>query len=193
MPDPDPTKLTIPKGAADDPVPWTTPAGAVQAQTVGGQERLVLGTGGRASRVIGDLLPVLEPPLAILYVLHTPRGEGEEGRYQSPKLDAAEVRRILAAYAPLIDSDARHDFWVHSLANNNTLVVDRHDVIYAYGDELSAAIGSRFDPPSAMTALGTHMDRHMHHYRAEFDALSVALLAEFDWWRTELQEDDLQN
>ena len=57
------------------------------------------------------LATLLAGPLFVLYILHTPRGEGAEGRYQSPPLDDRQLDDFLAAFETFLEGDARHDVW----------------------------------------------------------------------------------
>jgi hypothetical protein len=85
--------------------------------------RDVLPTGGTRLKVglpigeIGVLMSLIlhmKPPLHILYVLHTPRGEGDPGRYQSPGLSVDELDEFLARFSIYLGKDARFDLWLHA-------------------------------------------------------------------------------
>jgi len=135
----------------------------------------------------------LRGPLFVLYVLHTPRGEGVEGRYQSPPLDNHQLDEFLADFTLYLAGDARHDVWVHSASDGRTLIWDRHDLIYAEGDPLEEIVttleGLAFKCGSVPRA-GT--GPHLHYYRQEFDVDAAAVLARFDWHRTDLRPEDQQ-
>lgn len=155
-----------------------------------GSERLLAGVpGGDPSPFLG-LVSSLEPPYLLLYVLHTPRGEGDAGRYQSPPVALMELHEFMGKFGRYLSSDARFDFWAHSPAEQATVVWDRHDQLVAYGplDRFSAVLN----------ALGfTHGDArvpspHRHHYRREFDADAKALLDHFSWLFTPLLPEDEQ-
>jgi hypothetical protein len=57
---------------------------------------------------LAELLP---PPFYVLYILHTPRGEGEAGRYQSNERSLDELSGLLSKYSSFFSSDGRHDLW----------------------------------------------------------------------------------
>jgi hypothetical protein len=155
-----------------------------------GDTRLVAGVPGGDPVVLASLSLCLSAPFLLLYVLHTPRGEGEPGRYQSPELSRSELDAFLADFAALLGGDARHDFWIHSPSDQGTLVWDRHNLIHAYGPLECFA--------QRLRALGFTESRpeipapHAHHYRGELDGLACALLDRFDWALSPLQPEDEQ-
>jgi hypothetical protein len=144
----------------------------------------------------GDALPferlvsMMEPPYLLLYVLHTPRGEAEEGRYQSPELSLQDLRSFIVRFGAYLSSDARFDLWAYSPIEQGTVVWDRHNQIFAYG------------PVEKFTAellrLGFRAGHvevpvpHQHHYRAEFDSQAKELLEHFSWSHSPLRSEDEQ-
>lgn len=64
--------------------------------TANGTTRVVAGVPNGDTEIFERLVSSLEPPCYLLYVLHTPRGEGEAGRYQSPELSLAQLRMFIA-------------------------------------------------------------------------------------------------
>jgi len=158
--------------------------------TSGGTERLVAGVPAGDSIVIKRLTAELPAPFFLLYVLHTTRGEGEPGRYQSPEIDHAGLDRFLSSYGPLLSGDSRHDFWVYSPDIKATLVWDRHNLLYAYGpiDEFVQALRALgFNEGNPNVSFG-----HLHHYRQEFDADAKSLLAALPWVYSPLRPEDEQ-
>ncbi len=137
-----------------------------------------------------QLTALTEPPYRLLYVLHTPRGEGEPGRYMSPELSTADVADFVARFRTYLKSDARFDLWSHSIPDGSTIVWDRHNQIFAYG-ELGAfearlrALGFEERATSVPTP-------HQHHYRQEFDQDAAAVLTAFDWQYSALRPEDEQ-
>lgn len=132
----------------------------------------------------------LSPPYFILYVLHTPRGEGKPGRYQSPAIEANELQFFIAKFRDFLGADARFDIWAHSPSENATVVWDRHNLIYGYGpiDEFV----------SELRELGFSEGQikvpvpHQHHYRNEFDEAAKELLSFFQWVYSPLRQEDEQ-
>lgn len=155
----------------------------------GGSKRLVVGM-PNGNAVIERLADCLEPPFFVLYVLHTSRGEGPEGRYQSPPLDRGEFSAFLARFSNFLGGDARHDLWIHSTADKATLVWDRHNLLYAYGplDRFTAILrGNGFEPGRATVSF-----EHMHLYRPEFDAEAEQLMSFLEWNYSPLRPGDEQ-
>ena len=56
-----------------------------------GEPRLLVAAPPSKRNVFRELADRLAEPFFLLYVLHTPRGEGGAGRYQSPPLDSQQV------------------------------------------------------------------------------------------------------
>lgn len=136
------------------------------------------------------LAALWKSPCWMLYVLVVPRGEAPEGRYQSPApADSAELDAFLRRFGPLLEGDGRHHFWLGAESGAGTVVYDRHDVIYAYGDldayetelrDLGCRPGEvRFPVP------------HTHRYNPEFDADARALHADRRWIHSPLHEEDM--
>jgi hypothetical protein len=159
-------------------------------ESASGTRRVVVGVPGGDYTVFGSLVTALEPPYFILYVLHTPRGEGPAGRYQSPPLTLSEFRSFLERYSSFLSADARHDIWTHSPADNATVVWERHNLIYGYGaveQFISILRTLGFDSGNADASFP-----HQHHYREEFDADAASILSAYDWSYSPLQPEDEQ-
>lgn len=126
----------------------------------------------------------------MLYVLHTPRGEAKSGRYQSPAVSHREFTSLVDRFAAFLCSDSRFDLWVHSPSDQATVVLDRHNQLFAYGP-----LG-RFE--DVLLGIGyEHGDiavdfPHIHKYMPAFDKDSEALLSWLTWSRTDLRPEDEQ-
>ena len=157
-----------------------------------GSERLVVDVSDGRVEVFSGLIKCLEGPFLMLYVLHTPRGEGAAGRYQSPKLSRAVLDQFIARFSEYFQADGRFDIWIRSQASNATLVWDRHNKIFAYGPlvlfeaTLNALGFSQGEPESAPST------PHIHHYRSEYDNDASAVLAALDWQYSPLRPEDEQ-
>lgn len=153
-------------------------------------QRLVIGVPKEDPDIFMQLVSQLTPPYFILYVLHTPRGEGNPGRYQSPEISQEQLQDFVSTYSEFLSGDARFDIWAHSQEDNATVVWDRHNCIYAYGpleqyEKKLLSLG--FTPGSVSIP-----SRHEHNYRAELDGLASQLLAHFDWIYSPLRPEDEQ-
>jgi hypothetical protein len=155
-----------------------------------GIERLVVGVPSGTPSIFQSLVDCLAPPYFVLYILHTPRGEGNAGRYQSSSLGSREFHSFLERYSPFLSRDSRLDLWAYSPTEKATVTWDRHNLIHAYGPI------NRFS--SSLRALGFRNGMpnvsfpHQHHYHAEFDADAAGVLAEFDWHFSPLHPEDEQ-
>lgn len=158
--------------------------------TPDGSQRITAGLPASDIDVILRLARVLSEPLILLYVLHTPRGEAEPGRYQSPPLTLQEVETFLREFREFMASDGRFDLWIYAPEERATVVWDRHNMIYAYGPldaytQAFRALG--FTQGQAQVPLP-----HAHHYRSEFDELASKLIIWFDWQHSPLRPEDEQ-
>lgn len=154
------------------------------------EHRLQAALPAKQATVMRRLAQCLAPPYALLYVLHTPRGEAPAGRYQSPSIDREQLSAFLDRFGAYLAADARFDLWLHSFEEQATVVWDRHDLLYAYGpiNKLRDALEVLgFKPGQPQVGFA-----HQHHYRAEFDADARALLQHWDWTHTPLQKGDEQ-
>ena len=177
-----------------DGVETAAPASAMfeRQQMRSGRPRLLIAASQRPD-LFRTLSSRLAAPLYLLYVLHTPRGEGAAGRYQSPQLDSLQLDDFLAEFTPYLAGDSRHDTWVYSPDDGRALIWDRHDLIYAEGEPLD-------DIEAALEAMGFKSGAiprhaagpHLHYYRPEFDADAAAVLARFDWMWSDLRPEDEQ-
>lgn len=133
---------------------------------------------------------VLTGPFFLLYILHTPRGEGEPGRYQSQLIEKGELDAFLKRFGTFLSADARHDFWLHSPSEKATLVWDRHNLLFGYGPVSAFAASLREEGFGEGTP--AIPSPHAHHYRHEFDDDATAMLAALDWHWTPLRPEDEQ-
>jgi hypothetical protein len=153
-------------------------------------DRLVAGVPGGDPLVFQTLVERLTPPLQLLYVLHTPRGEADPGRYQSPPISLEQFQEFVETFASFLKGDGRFDLWAHSRTDDATVVWDRHNRVFAYGplEQYTAAL----------TALGFSRGipfvptPHAHHYRDEFDDAAKRLLQTYVWSQLPLQPEDVQ-
>lgn len=140
--------------------------------------------------IFSKLAECMSEPYFLLYLLHTPRGEGNPGRYQSPPLAGEEVKDFLDRLGTYLSSDSRFDLWIHSPSDQATLVWDRHDIIYAYG--LLDQFLERLKSLGFCEGLPEIPSPHEHHYRKDFDADASSLLKHWEWSHSELHAEDEQ-
>jgi hypothetical protein len=136
------------------------------------------------------LASILEEPYLLLYVLHTPRGEGDPGRYQSPSMSLRELQSFIVQFSSLLTQDARFDLWVHSPSEKATIVWDRHSQIFTYGplDRFEAElrqIGFAVGAPEVPTP-------HEHNYWTELDSEAREILSVVQWAFSPLKAEDIQ-
>lgn len=178
-----------------DGVEFPAPSSAVfeWQQMANGKPRLLIATTFGAPNIFQELVRCLATPVLLLYILHTPRGEGVAGRYQSPLLNVEQVEDFLVTFKSYLAGDARHDIWVHSPSDARTLIWDRHDLIYAEGEpleDMTAVLEAKAYQSGRVPRSDT--GAHIHYYRDVFDEDAAAVLAHFDWTRSNLRPEDEQ-
>src|SRR6266498_3237063 len=101
-------------------LPRTTPTHSAvwMREPTSGPERLRVGGGAQSANA--------------LVVMRVPRA-GEEGRWESNELTYGEVVEFLTEFRDFFERDARAEVWVGTTTNQGMVVLDEHDLIYAYG------------------------------------------------------------
>lgn len=153
-------------------------------------QRIVAGVPRGDPEIFRRLVCTLEPPYFLLYVLHTPRGEGEPGRYQSPELSVQSLQAFMLEFGEFLAQDARFDIWAYSPSDRATVVWDRHNRIFAYGPlpRFETELRTLGFSQGVVTVPGPHE----HCYRSEFDEMAKEVLCAFDWSYSPLQPEDEQ-
>jgi hypothetical protein len=159
-------------------------------QQTTGPTRLLVGPASRHVELLLSLAEVWERDYFVLYVLLVPRlGNRLAGRYQSPgPLSFDELAAFLRRFSGFLEGDGRHHVWIGSTTGAGTLIYDRHDWIYAYGDvpkyiEVLQAQG--FTEGEVVLPVP-----HTHNYHAKFDAAEDELAAYWEWLRSPLHPAD---
>ena len=176
----------LPDGKTDEPYEYP---GIWAKEKATGPDRLVIAPRTHQANLLHIIAECMQEPFLLLYVLAIPRGGGKAGRYQSShSFTFAQLKKFLESYADFFQQDGRHNLWIRS-SDEQTLVYDRHNVIYAYGAqaqlipilETSGIIEShqvRFPVP------------HSHHYHAEFVSEETRLLNGQEWIISSLRPGD---
>ncbi|HSP14519.1 MAG TPA: hypothetical protein VLV78_07200 [Thermoanaerobaculia bacterium] len=162
-----------------------------QHELAGATERLVIAPSADPLGVARALVQELSSPVFLLWVLHTPRGGSRIGRYQSPPLQVTDADALLGRFAAFFEEDARSDIWVHSVAPAATIVFERHNLIYAYGDlpRFTAELIRR-----GMQKGKVHIPSpHAHNYHPDHDASEREFAASQSWSITSLRSGDEQS
>jgi hypothetical protein len=154
-----------------------------------GYNRLKVGADEHQIELMLSLCGNLNPPYFILYVLVVPRGEHEQGRYQSDLIeDISDVKAFLNEYRGFLETDGRHHIWIGTADNSGLIIYDQHNVVFCYGD-LDAQIlllqnrGFKEMPFSFPVP-------HAHHYSEANDEFETKLLQHWDWEVFPLTADD---
>ena len=160
-------------------------------EEIGGHPRLRVGVDEAQDATVAALARGLRGPFQLLYVLHTTRTGAELGRYESPELTTGDVEEFLKEFGRYVREDSRHDLWVRSHDDDATIVLDRHNLIYAYGplDEFEAtlkSLGAHWGEPAVLGA-------HVHHYHPEWDEAERRIVHTFEWDIKPLRPADVQS
>lgn len=152
-------------------------------------ERLIIAPASGQIDLIIELSRILPEPFGILYILSVPRGENDEGRYQSAQpASRAVMETFLNDFRDFFENDARHHVWIASLPSNTMLVYDKHNVIYAYGElakfkQILLARGLTQGDVSFPVP-------HVHNYNPKFDTEETRILSYAEWKKFPLAESD---
>lgn len=159
-------------------------------EEVAGRPRLRVGVNEAQDATVASLARGLRGPFQLLYVLHTTRTGAQLGRYESPELTSRDVEEFLREFGRFFCEDSRHDLWVRSHGDDATIVLDRHNLIYAYGPlepferELKSSSAREGEP----AVLGAHV----HHYHPAWNDMERRMLGRFDWQISPLGPSDVQ-
>jgi hypothetical protein len=144
------------------------------------RERLRIGGGIGTIELLKALAAPLREPLFLLVVMRVPH-EVEAGRWESIALTHPELERFTDRYGELFEDDARAQLWVGEIDGVGMLVLDEHDLIYAYGplhrfEQVLRERGYAHGDPRVP-------DPHEHHYNRQFDTLERDLRRLWAWNR----------
>jgi hypothetical protein len=171
-------KLFVPGVAA----PYRHPKVWLRERVDDGRERLRIGAGLGTIQLLLALAAELQEPLYLLVVMRAPRVVEESGRWESNALTHGELERFAARFGELFEDDARAQLWIGEMRNDNLLVLDEHDLIYAYGPlhRFEHVLRERGYIPGDPSI----PEPHEHHYNRQFDELERELRRGWAWHRT---------
>jgi hypothetical protein len=183
--------VTIKIEAMDGDLPQPLAYGNVFArEEVGGRPRLRVGVDEAQEAALAALADGLRGRFQLLYVLHTTRTGAELGRYESPELTLGNVKEFLRQFGRFLCEDSRHDLWIRSHDDDATIVLDRHNLIYAYGplNDFEAVLQARGVRQGEPLVPGPHV----HHYHPAWDGAEGEVVRHFDWRISPLRPADVQ-
>jgi hypothetical protein len=158
-----------------------------QLEDLGPTQRLRVGA-AQPSAVFRILSSEVVSQVLLLWVLRTSRIDTQLGRYQSPPLPHREAIDLIDRFASFFEQDARSDIWIHTKTPEATVVLEEHNIIYAYGDL------SRFDARLTQASLRPGAvsipSPHAHNYHAEHDHSEREFLGVLPWSVSPLRPED---
>lgn len=152
--------------------------------------RIVVWSDEKVIHTLINLVMEMREPYFILYILNVSRCDQETARYQSMELSASDTEEFLYEFDDYLENDSRHDIWIHSPKENATIVYDKDNLIYIYGDlekyenKLTLLGYAAYDEPLYLPS------PHAHCYHPEFDEKELEILRKFNWNKTPLQDHD---
>jgi len=146
-----------------------------------GPERLRIGGGPDSPHLLGILASLLAEPLWVLVVLRSGISELQDGRYEAEPSTYRQVLDFLNEYHDLFAYDGRADVWVGSTKNSDLLVLDAHDLIYAYGN--LDAFEHELEARRFRSEFVEIPYPHVHYCRRQFNGLERELCDRLDWNR----------
>lgn len=161
-------------------------ANTFETERTTGPLRLAIAPSGGHVALLKELSEQLPEPLGILYVLVVPRGDHEPGRYQSSLFGREDVSEFFSRFRHYLEGDGRHNLWLVSPRGGETIVYDRHNVLFAYGpiEAYERVLRRR----GLVEGQVRFPDPHSHHYHESFDADETAILEYWNWKRFPLVE-----
>ena len=168
--------------------PYRHPEVFAREQTTG-PERLRIGGGAHPAALLVSLARVLRQPLFLLVELRVAVASEAPSRYESEALSHPEVAVFLEDFDGFFTHDGRASVWIGSTDGDGLLVLDEHDLIYAYGllgvfEDVLLARG--FEPGLAEIPFP-----HQHDYPPAWADEERRLVESVSWRRVlEIDEED---
>jgi hypothetical protein len=159
------------KGPYRHPRVWTR-------EPTEGRERLRIGAGIGTVELVRALSAEIPEPLGVRVVLHAPRA-GDGATLERDDVARAELDRFLDRFGELFEDDARAQLWIAQVGGPGLLVLDEHDLLYAYGalhkfEEILR--GRHYRPGDPIVP-----EPHEHRSSPQFDDDERELRAWWDW------------
>ena len=165
--------------AAGDPAPYRHPKVWVR-EPADQRERLRIGAGTGTMELLKALAKSMREPLFLLVVMRAPQVV-EVGRWESVALTHPELARFTDRYGELFEEDPRAQLWIGELDGAAMLVLDEHDLIYAYGPLLrfeQVLVEHDYLPGDPQVP-----QPHEHRYSRQFNELESRLRRLWPWSR----------
>lgn len=165
--------------AAGDPAPYRHPK-VWMREPAEERERLRIGAGTGTMELLSALAKSMREPLFLLVVMRAPQVV-EVGRWESVALTHPELARFTDRYGELFEEDPRAQLWIGELDGAGMLVLDEHDLIYAYGPLRTFELELRergYAPGDPQVP-----NPHEHRYSPQYDGLEQDLRRLWAWNR----------
>jgi hypothetical protein len=159
-----------------------------ERQQTSGPARLVLAPSGSCLPLVRQLVATLQSPVYLLYILTSPRGPREPGRYASELMSVEEAGAFLLEFGEFLDRDARHHLWIAAPDGSSMIIWDPHQIIYAYGDlDAFTHVAQRLGMSPGPVRVAVP---HEHRYHALFNTVEDEIFARIQWHHSPLRPGD---
>lgn len=138
-----------------------------------------------------EIVELFDSELAIMYVLTSPKEKNDEGRYISTEyLTYNQLNDFSNDYRSLLEYDSRHEFWVYAPNTNQTVILGRHGVIYAYGciEKVESLLQSKGYNETTIEIEYPHLHRFYEH----FDVIAKRIIIDNEWTKEPCVDGDFE-
>jgi len=152
----------------DNPTEFVYPNEYALQQT-SGPIRIIISSATNQMKLASDLIIRSDSYFGILYILAVPRGKHKAARYQlADRLSKNDAVKFLEKYNEYFVNDGRHQIWIADTENNDFIVYDQHNVLYAYGNisEYEKILGIKRYQNTTKIEFPVP---HVHCYNPEYD------------------------
>jgi hypothetical protein len=154
-------------------------------QATTGPDRLCIGGGEDPVKLLVALAQALAEPLFVLAVISVSMA-GNAAKYESEAMTHGDVALFFDEFGKLFSEHGRAEAWVGSTQDEGLIVLDEHDLLYAYGpfDEFERILRDR----GFTAGLPELPVPHWHAFNAEL--AEEVRLREWSGWRRVLPLED---
>ena len=128
------------------------------------------------------------PDYYVLYVSLISHTGKKPGRYQSPILSKDDLDLFLHTHKDFLENYGGQHLWVGHPENNDLIIYDQHNIIFAYGD--IAGYRDVLNAENFREGSFSIPCPHSHSYESSLMPYEDDLFAHFDWVWSELQDGD---
>lgn len=162
-------------GSPDDLRPFVF-EDTYEIESLDGVDRLVIAAKADWTRLMLDLI---RPGGSTYSAMYQVQSDDQDERIESGILSFEELESLIARFVDFIELLPWHNFWVYNFETARQLVLDEHNLIYAYGDldHFAQALGDRGFRKASMELPFPHVHPHSGALANKESELILALKA----------------